>query len=127
MLSEANLQELLNYQAQHTILSVYLNTDPTEATVDSHKKRLRSLLKPVTLPDDVAAVERYLEHSFDWNGRSVAIFSCAPEGFFRAYPLAVPLQSRVRQGTNPHVKPLANLLDFYGGYGVVLVDKQGAH
>jgi peptide subunit release factor 1 (eRF1) len=35
-------------------------------------------------------------------------------------------QVRVHVGDNPHVKPLAHLLDAYGGYGVVLVDKQGA-
>jgi peptide subunit release factor 1 (eRF1) len=32
----------------------------------------------------------------------------------------------VRIDTRPYVKPLADLLDSYGGYGVVLVDKQGA-
>jgi peptide subunit release factor 1 (eRF1) len=29
-------------------------------------------------------------------------------------------------GAQPYVKPLASLLDYYGGYGVILVDKQGA-
>jgi peptide subunit release factor 1 (eRF1) len=38
----------------------------------------------------------------------------------------VPLRSRVRTGNSPHVKPLAEILDAYGGYGVALVDKQGA-
>jgi peptide subunit release factor 1 (eRF1) len=40
--------------------------------------------------------------------------------------MAVPVRSRVRVNDRPHVKPLADLLDSYGGYGVVLVDKQGA-
>jgi peptide subunit release factor 1 (eRF1) len=56
----------------------------------------------------------------------VVVFSCAPENFFEAYSLAVPVGDRVRISSQPHVKPLANLLDSYGGYGVVLVDKQGA-
>jgi len=34
------------------------------------------------------------------------------------------LRSRVRVSDRPHVKPLANLIDSYGGDGVVLVDKQ---
>jgi peptide subunit release factor 1 (eRF1) len=126
MLTEANLQELLDFQAQHTLLSVYLNTDQTQAPPDRHKLRLRGMLKNIDLPDDIVAVEKYIEHDYDWRSRSVAIFSCAPENYFRAYPMAVTLQSRARTGQNPHVKPLANLLDFYGGYGVVLVDKQGA-
>jgi peptide subunit release factor 1 (eRF1) len=84
------------------------------------------MLKDVDLKDDVEAVERYFDHGFDWSGRSVAVFSCAPEKFFRAYTLAVPIRSRVRIGNHPHVKALADLLDAYGGYGVALVDKQGA-
>lgn len=126
MLTDRDLQELLDYKAQHSVLSVYLNTDPAEGSTEAHKLRLRSMLKDVNLPKDVEAVTLYLEHEHDWSGRSVAVFSCAPEGFLKAYSLAVPVRSRVRANDRPHVKPLANLLDSYGGYGVVLVDKQGA-
>jgi hypothetical protein len=80
----------------------------------------------VDLPEDANVVERYFDHTFDWSGRSVAVFSCAPEGFFKVHSLAVPLRSRVRISDRPHVKPLVDLLDSYGGYGVALVDKQGA-
>jgi peptide subunit release factor 1 (eRF1) len=126
MLSDRDLQELLHYQAQHPVMSVYLNTDPVEGNADAYRLRLRSMLKDSDLVEDARAVLRYFEHEHDWSGRSVAVFSCAPEGFFKAYPLAVPLRSRVRVGDQPFVKPLADLLDSYGGYGVVLVDKQGA-
>jgi peptide subunit release factor 1 (eRF1) len=126
MLKESDLKELLEYQAQHPLLSVYLNTEPAEGGADAYRLRLRSMLKDIDLKDDVKAVERYFDHEFDWSGRSVAVFSCAPEKFFRAYTLAVPIRSRVRTGNYPHVKALADLLDAYGGYGVALVDKQGA-
>ncbi len=126
MLTDRDLRELLSYQAKSPVLSVYLNTEPVEGSADAHKLRLRSMLKEVDLPDDVSVVLRYFDHEHDWSGRSVAIFSCVPEDFFRAYSLAVPLRSRVRYSDRPYVKPLADLLDSYGGYGVVLVDKQGA-
>ncbi len=126
MLSDTDLRELLSYQASQPVLSVYLNTEPEAGNAEAHRLRLRSLLKEVKLPEDEAAVLRFFDHEHDWSGRSVAVFSCAPEGFFKAYSLAVPLKSRVRINNQPHVKPLANLLDSYGGYGVVLVDKQGA-
>lgn len=126
MLTDSELQELLGYQAKHDVLSVYLNTDPVQANADAHKLHLRSMLKDVNLPDDVEAVLRFIDHKHDWSGKSVAIFSCAAEGFFKEYPLAVPIRSRVRISDRPHVKPLANLLDSYGRYGVVLVDKVGA-
>ena len=126
MLTENDLRELLEYRAQAPVLSVYLNTEPVEGGVEPHRLFLRSMLKDVDIPEDVQVVERYFDHEFDWSGRSVAVFSCEPEGFFRAYPLAVPVRSRVRVNSRPHVKPLADLLDSYGGYGVVLVDKQEA-
>jgi peptide chain release factor subunit 1 len=126
MLTEPDLRELLDYQSNHPVLSVYLNTEPSEGNADAYKLRLRTMLKEVNLPEDVSAVERYIDHEFDRAGRSVAVFSCAPEKFFRAYSLAVSVRSRVRVSDHPHVKPLADLLDSYGGYGVALVDKQGA-
>jgi len=84
------------------------------------------MLKEINLPQDVSAVEQYFSHQFDWSGRAVAAFSCAPQGFFRAYPLALPVRDTIRISDRPSVKPLADLLDTYGGYGVALVDKQGA-
>lgn len=126
MLNDKELQELISFQSEQPVLSVYLNTDPAEGSADGYKLRLRSMLKPIDLPEDIDAIEKYIERIFDWSGRSLAIFSCAPAQFFRAYPLAIPVHDRVRTHHNPYVKPLADLLDFYGGYGVALVDKQGA-
>jgi peptide chain release factor subunit 1 len=126
MLTESDLKDLLNYQGQSPVLSVYLNTEPTAGSVDNHKLRLRSMLKDVDADEDTEVVLRYFDHEFDWSGRSVAVFSSAPEGYFGAYPLAVPVRSRVRLADRPYVKPLADLLDSFGGYGVALVDKQGA-
>ncbi len=126
MLSETDLRELLNYQAKHPVLSVYLNTEPSQGNADAYKLRLRTMLKEVNLPEDTSAVERYFDHEYDRSGRSVVVFSCVPEKYFRSYSLAVPVRNRVRVSDHPHVKPLADLLDSYGGYGVALVDKQGA-
>lgn len=126
MFTDQDLQALLSYQAKHPVLSVYLDTDPAQGNAEVHKLHLRALLKEVDLPADEQAVLRYFDHEHDWSGRSVAVFSCAPEGFWKAFTLAVPVRSRVRQADRPHVKPLADLLDSYGGYGVVLIDKQGA-
>jgi len=126
MLTDRDLQELLRYQAKSPVLSIYLNTDPVEGNADAHKLRLRSMLKDVDLSVDVEAVTRYFDHEHDWAGRSVAVFSCAKEDYLHTYSLAVPVRSRVRINDHPYVKPLADLLDSYGGYGVALVDKQEA-
>ena len=126
MLSESDLRELIEVSADQPMLSVYLNTVPTEGNADAYKLRLRNMLKEVLLRQDVAVVERYFDHEFERSGRSIAVFSCAGKGFFRAYSLAVPISSQFYVNDRPAIKPLADVLDAFGGYGVVLVDKQGA-
>jgi peptide chain release factor subunit 1 len=123
MLTDKDLKELLSFKSSHPVLSVYLNTNPSEGSADTYKLTLRNMLRTIELPDDVAAIKKFFSRQYDWSGKSVALFSCAPEGFFRAFSLAIPIRSRVRIDSSPHVKPLADLLDFYGGYGVVLIDK----
>ena len=126
MLTETNLQELLGYQTENRVLSVYLNTNPTEGSADVYRLNLRSMLKDINLTSDVLAIDNYFSRDYDWSGRSVAVFSCAPDDFIRANILAVPIRNQVIVGDRPFVKPLVSLLNYYGGYGVVLVDKQGA-
>jgi len=126
MLTEKDLRELLLLKTQAPVLSIYLNTDPSEGNADAYKLQLRTMLKSVNMPEDVDAIEKYFNTEYNNSGRSVAVFSCQPENFLRAYPLAVPLRSRVRVSDHPHIKPLADLLDSFGGYGVALIDKQGA-
>jgi peptide chain release factor subunit 1 len=126
MLTETNLKELLGFKPDYPVLSLYLNTEPTQGSSDVYRSNLRSLLKGVNLASEVEAVENYFSREFDWSGRGVALFSCVPAGFLRAYALAIPVRNQVVVGSHPYVKPLASLLDYYGGYGVILVDKQGA-
>lgn len=129
MFKQADLHELAGYQAETPILSVYLNVDRTEHTKDEYKLALRQMLRRAegsAAPEDIAAVERYFEHEYDWSGRGVAVFSCAGEGFWRAYSLAMPVVSRVAVARKPYVSPLAALVEAYGRIMVALVDRQGA-
>jgi peptide subunit release factor 1 (eRF1) len=126
MLSENDLRELLDFTTTEPVLSIYLNTEPSEGNADVHKRQLRSMIKEINLSSDIAAIERFFDHEYNWSGRGVAVFSCSAKDFFRAYPLAVPVRNLVHISDRPSVKPLAALWDNYGRYGVVLVDKQGA-
>ena len=126
MFTDNDLRELLDFVAPEPVLSLYLSTDPSEGNADAYRLRLRTMLKEVKLPQDVNVVERFFNHEYDWSGRAVAVFSCAAKNFFRVYPLAVPVRNLVHVNDRPSVKPLADLLDAYGGIGVALVDKQGA-
>ena len=111
------------------MLSVYLNVDPREQTTDEYKLELRHVLRHTSetgAPEDVAAVERFFDHEYDWSGRGVVVFSCASESFWRSYPLAVPVASGAAVARKPYIWPLAALVDAYGSYAVALVDRQEA-
>ncbi|MBN1306053.1 MAG: hypothetical protein JXA13_16570 [Anaerolineales bacterium] len=126
MLTDSALRELLDYSSTAPVLSVYLNTDVSTGAIDNYKLQLRNLLKHVDLPKDEDTIIGYFEREREWTGQSIAMFSCSSDHYFKAFPLAVPIRSRVHVSDQPYVKPLADLLDAYGGYGVALVDKQGA-
>ena len=128
MFKQEDLRELAAYQAETPMLSVFLNVDPTEHTTDEYKLALRQMLKQAegaAAPQDLAAVERFFDHEYDWSGRGVVAFSSAAEGFWRTYSLAVPVASGVTVARKPYIWPLAALVDAYGTYAVAQVDRQG--
>ncbi|HET7009139.1 MAG TPA: hypothetical protein VFI11_00055 [Anaerolineales bacterium] len=128
MLTEKALDELLAFRPSSPVLSVYLDVDPSDTGLEAHKLRLRQLVREfeTSAREDIDAIVRYVQHDFARSARSLAAFSCAAEGYLKTFPLAVPLRSRARRMDRPYVKPLADLLDLYGHYGVAVVDQVGA-
>ena len=130
MFSEKDLRELIEFRsASKPALSLYLNVDPTQQKADQYKLILRSMLKKVAgeaEAQDISAIERYFDFEFDWQARGIAAFSCQSEDFWRVYPMAVPVENRVYVYDRPYIKPLTDILDAYGRYGVILVDREGA-
>lgn len=128
MLTEKDLRELIRYRPDEPVLSVYLNVDPKEGSADVYKLNLRQQLKGFEkiAPDDVKAMISFIEHQYDWSGRSLAIFSSSKDNFFRHFTFATPVRSRTRRMMRPYVKPIADILDNYGHYGIALVDKRGS-
>lgn len=132
MLNEAALQELLEFQATDSapVLSLYLNVDPHRRTSDSYRIALRHMLDSVSEQaqrKDRERIERYVDMEYDWQGRGLACFSCVTDGLWHNFPLMVPVEDTVFVGLRPYLKPLGDLLDTYARYGVVLVDREGAH
>lgn len=130
MFTEQDLSDLVAFRSdQSPVLSLYLDVDTTQQTTDQYKLTLRTLLKEVSGDADradVAAVERYFDFEYDWQGKGVAVFSCHSADFWRSYSMAVPVQSHAYVAHRPYLKPLTDVLDAYGRYGVVLVDREGA-
>ncbi len=127
---ERDLNELVDFKAGSApVLSLYLNVDSTQQSRDQYKLALRSLLKSVAGEAevaDVSAIERYFDFEYDWQGRGIAVFSCQEADFWRSYSLAVPVHNDAYVAHRPYIKPLQDVLDAYGRYGVILVDSEGA-
>lgn len=126
MFTDYQLKELAGVTTKSTALTVYLNTDPAMGSAETIKLRMRALLKDVELVQDVAAVLDYFETNHPFTGRGIAIFSCKGDGVFRTISLGVPVRDQVFTGDHFSIKPLADVFDIYGSYGVILVDRQGA-
>jgi len=126
MFSQKDLQTLLDYSAVNQVLSVYLNTDPTDINTEAAKLHLRNWLKTVDLPDDVKAVEDFVNLEYDWSAKGLAVFSNQKEGFFNTYQFNLSVPNLAHVGGKPMVRPLVRLFDAFTGWSVVLVDKQGA-
>jgi peptide subunit release factor 1 (eRF1) len=127
MLREMDIKDLIEFQSSQPVLSVYLNFDPSRTTTEKARLRSRQMLKPYSdqSPEDVRAIQDYLDHHYDGSGQGLVVFSCQAEDFFRAISLPIPVRNRTRLLPKPYVKPLAALLDHFGHYGVAIVDKQG--
>lgn len=129
MITQEQLQELLTYPANgRSVISLYLEVASSQEGIDTLKKQIKSMLRDLGVEQtaEAAAIEQYLNYSFEWSSNGLAVFSGQGGDFFRAYPTAVAFRNRVRAAAKPYVKPLAHLLDFYAHYGVILVDQGGA-
>lgn len=128
MIKQEDLQKLLEFEGNGSqVVSLYLDVDLGQQTNEVIKKQAKSLLKEGGAADkDAAAIEQFLDLSYDWSKPGLAIFSCVDQDFFRAFPSAVSFRNRVRIGKRPYVKPLNHLLDYYAHYGVIVVDRIGA-
>lgn len=126
MFTETSLRKIKDFSANDPVVSLYLNTEPNRGNAETHRLRLRNMIKDISLKQDADAIEKFFNYTYDWSGRSVAVFSCAPAGFFQTVPLAMPVKDFIQIGSKAAVDPLEDLLEDYSNLGVILVDKQGA-
>jgi len=126
MFTESSLRKIQDFSADYPVISLYLNTEPSRGNAETHRLRLRNMIKDISLKQDAELIEKFFSYTYDWSGRSVAVFSCAPADFFHAIPLAVPVKDFIQIGSKAAVAPLEDLLQDYSNLGVILVDKQGA-
>lgn len=128
-MDERELRTLATLQTETPILSVYLDVDPTKRTSEEYLLSLRHMLEEAkgrAMKEDIAAVQRYFEHEYDWSGRGVVVFAGTAADVWRTYTLPIPVASGVTVARRPYLSPLAGLMEAYGRYAVISVDREGA-
>jgi len=130
MVSDKDLQTLLEFSSDDApVVSLYLNVDPTQKNKEEIRLTLRGLLKragETASSKDIQAIERFFDLEYDGTARGLVLFSCQAGGLWKVFQFAVPVADRVEAARRPFLTPLQDLLDEYGRYGVVSVDKEGA-
>ncbi|MFN2387259.1 MAG: Vms1/Ankzf1 family peptidyl-tRNA hydrolase [Thermoanaerobaculia bacterium] len=140
-----SLAEMLDRLARwepvpHPVISLYLNAQADDRGKDRYGPFLRKELTarartyPPRSPEresfekDAERIRAYLSEELPAAANGVAIFAChARDGFFEAMPLDAPIEeNRLSVGEQPHLYPLARLLDQHPRYAVVLTDSRSA-
>lgn len=126
----ARIKAIVEFESDDPkILSLYLNVDSTQRTKEEYRLVLRSMFKEQEGSidaRDIEALERFFDFEYDGSARGVVIFSCQAKGLWEVFPLPFPVRDRITVARRAYLTPLQDLLEDFGKYGVVLVDRERA-
>lgn len=129
MLTDLSIRQAVEFESSSSpVLSVYLNVDPHRRSPEKYKLNLRALLDqvPDALEVDCRKVQNYVEMGYNWQGRGIIMFSCAPEELWWAESVPVGVEDAVFVSHRPYVHQLATLIETYDRLGVIHIDQMGA-
>ena len=133
------IQVLLDHpKGEGMIVSCYADTSVTEGFVSlwsQHLKNEESAIGRRLANDhqaqarfarDLAIIRHALEEPGAKRARGMALFSAADRGFFRAFPLGVPVKDRLVVDEAPYLVPLLEAMHRQRRYLLVLTDSHRA-
>jgi peptide subunit release factor 1 (eRF1) len=135
----ARLDKLAAFEAgPFPVVSLYLDLRPDQHGRDRFDQFLRKELpdragtygagtpERSSLDQDVDRIQRYMA-AVDPSLNGIALFSCSGADFFDAVPLAAPVgEHRLYISSQPHLLPLARVLDQYPRYVALIADTNSA-
>jgi len=129
MFTNRDIQQAVEYENhEHSVLSIYLNVDPRQRTIEEYRLALRNMLSGAAEASagDIRKVQNFVDMGYSRQGRGLILFSSAADDFWWAQSVQTPLVDTCFVSFRPYIRPLAMLLDTYERYGVMHVDQSGA-
>jgi peptide subunit release factor 1 (eRF1) len=137
---EALLDRLAELDAsEFPVLSLYLDARPDEHGKDRFGAFVRKELSArgatfhSTSPEresyerDVERIRHYLRNEVDPAANGIAIFACSAAELFEPLQLEAPFpESRLFVASQPHLYPLARLIEAYPRYAALVADTRSA-
>ena len=118
MIPDNDLVDLQSFDSRgRTTLSVYLQLDTPQRRDSAYDEFVQQMQQRLAecdphpecreaIKEDMEIVDLYLRTNGHRQHAGLAIFSCAAELFWRAFPLSVPVPTQVAVGSKFHVEPL---------------------
>jgi peptide chain release factor subunit 1 len=137
MISRQDLQRLIARQGGDLpVLSVFLDMSVNSDNKRTHRVFLnqkRAQFDELDSDKDgnrealgatFARIERWLEDEYREENRGVVIYAEVGGDWFEALQVPVPVQNRFVLAERPVITPLAQVLDSYDHYGVIMLDRE---
>lgn len=141
MISYDDIRQLQKYQSgpDSHILSLYVNVDQSDAANLNRgfETKIETLFREVAdnqnsdeaarrkFDDECQRVRRFLGE-YTPKGKALVVFSDSSRDFWWQRDLQVEIPSGLRFSTKPWVRPLLEVIEELGRFGVVLIDKHRA-
>jgi peptide subunit release factor 1 (eRF1) len=135
-ISQSEVRELATWRGGEVVTTCYLDVDgrrfvrqqDLEREVEGVVRRARARMNGNrSVHADLDRIQAFVRSGVDRSTtRSLAIFSCHADDYWRVVPLPVAVPSRVIVGSSPAIAPLEAALQDRERLGVLLVDRQRA-
>ena len=136
-MTQGDLQLLFSHpeRPHRSVLSVYLNVDQSHRSNSNRgfEKQLKNLTSSIrSTIQDAPELERFraaahhiedFVSAYEPRARGLVMFFDGTDGFFWHQEIGVPIHTQARWDRELFLQPLANALDQFERYGVVLVDR----
>jgi peptide subunit release factor 1 (eRF1) len=131
MFEKIDLKQLAELSGpERAFLSLYASGPEGLRSLNDRETRIRSFLKEDAdelehFEENMKLVRGWLEEHPE-ESKGLAVFACWALDRVHGFPLTMEVPNRLRVGTSPDLKPLAELQDEYENFVVVVADNHGA-